>query len=154
MARLAWIHPLTARLRGGLLAAAGVALALALATYNAADPSLNAATGHAPLNVLGGPGATIADIGMQSLGLTAGLAALLMVMFGLSRALSPDPDANRGDLRLRALIGLAGVLGLAALMSWPPAPAVWPLAKGLGGFWGHGLLAGFAGLLDFARIPA
>ena len=154
VARLAWTHPLTARLRGGLLAAAGVAVALALATYNAADPSLNAATGHAPLNVLGGPGATIADIGMQSLGLAAGLAALLMVMFGLSRALSPDPDANRADLRLRALIGLAGVLGLAALMSWPPAPAVWPLAKGLGGFWGHGLLAGFAGLLDFARIPA
>jgi len=154
VARLAWIHPLTARLRGGLLAAAGVAVALALATYNAADPSLNAATGHAPLNVLGGPGATIADIGMQSLGLAAGLAALLMVMFGLSRALSPDPDANRADLRLRALIGLAGVLGLAALMAWPPAPAIWPLAKGLGGFWGHGLLAGFAGLLDFARIPA
>jgi S-DNA-T family DNA segregation ATPase FtsK/SpoIIIE len=154
VARLAWTHPLTARLRGGLLAAAGVAVALALATYNAADPSLNAATGHAPLNVLGGPGATVADIGMQSLGLAAGLAALLMVMFGLSRALSPDPDANRGDLRLRALIGLAGVLGLAALMAWPPAPAVWPLAKGLGGFWGHGLLAGFAGLLDFARIPA
>ena len=154
VARLAWTHPLTARLRGGLLAAAGVAVALALATYNAADPSLNAATGHAPLNVLGGPGATVADIGMQSLGLAAGLAALLMVMFGLSRALSPDPDANRADLRLRAVIGLAGVLGLAALMAWPPAPAVWPLAKGLGGFWGHGLLAGFAGLLDFARIPA
>ncbi|MDO8380188.1 DNA translocase FtsK 4TM domain-containing protein, partial [Phenylobacterium sp.] len=154
VARLAWIHPLTARLRGGLLAAAGVAVALALATYNAADPSLNAATGHAPLNVLGGPGATIADMGMQSLGLAAGLAALLMVMFGLSRALSPDPDANRADLRLRALIGLAGVLGLAALMSWPAPPAIWPLAKGLGGFWGHGLLAGFAGLLDFARIPA
>lgn len=154
VARLAWTHPLTARLRGGLLAAAGVAVALALATYNAADPSLNAATGHAPLNVLGGPGATVADIGMQSLGLAAGLAALLMVMFGLSRALSPDPDANRAELRLRAVIGLAGVLGLAALMAWPPAPAVWPLAKGLGGFWGHGLLAGFAGLLDFARIPA
>ena len=154
IARLAWTHPLAARLRGGLLAAAGVAVALALATYNAADPSLNAATGHAPLNVLGGPGAVIADIAIQSLGLTAALIALMMVLLGLSRALSPDPDANRTDLRLRATVGLAGVLALAALLAWPAPPAVWPLAKGLGGFWGHGVLAGLAGLLEFARIPA
>ncbi|MDO8901322.1 MAG: DNA translocase FtsK 4TM domain-containing protein [Phenylobacterium sp.] len=153
IARLAWTHPLTARLRGGLLAAAGVAAALALATYNAADPSFNSATPHPPLNVLGGPGATIADVAIQSLGLTAALAALMMVLLGLSRALSPDPDATRADLRLRAVVGLAGVLGLAALLAWPAPPAVWPLAKGLGGFWGHGLLTGLAGLLDFARIP-
>ena len=154
IARLAWTHPLTARLRGGMLAAAGVAAALALATYNAADPSLNAASGRPPLNVLGQPGAVIADIAVQSLGLAAALAALIMVLLGLSRALSPDPDANRADLRLRAAIGLLGVLALAALMAWPAPPAIWPLAKGLGGFWGHGVLSALAGLLDFARIPA
>ncbi|MEW6018184.1 MAG: DNA translocase FtsK 4TM domain-containing protein, partial [Pseudomonadota bacterium] len=103
--RLAWRHPLTARLRGGVLAAAGIAFALALATYNAADPSLNASSAQAPANVLGPPGAVIADVGMQSLGLAAGLAALMMVLFGLSRALAPDPDATRAALRLRALAG-------------------------------------------------
>ena len=154
IARLAWAHPNTARLRGGLLAASGVAVALALATYDAADPSLNAASAQAPQNVLGAPGAVIADIGMQSLGLVAGLGALLMVMFGLSRALSAEPDATRRALRLRGLAAWAGLLALAALLAWPAPPAIWPLAKGLGGFWGHGLLAGAAGLLEFARIPA
>ena len=151
--RLAWRHPLTARLRGGVLAAAGIAFALALATYNAADPSLNASSAQAPANVLGPPGAVIADVGMQSLGLAAGLAALMMVLFGLSRALAPDPDATRAALRLRALAGAGGLLFLAALLAWPPAPAIWPLAKGLGGFWGHGLLGVAASLFEFAHIP-
>ena len=153
IARLAWTHPLTARLRGGVLAAAGIAVALALATYHAADPSLNAATPQPPLNILGRPGATIADIAIQSLGLAAALGALMMVLFGLSRALSPDPDASRTDLRLRAGVGVIGALCLAALLAWPAPPALWPLAKGLGGFWGHGILAGLAGVLDFAQIP-
>ncbi|WP_331932345.1 DNA translocase FtsK 4TM domain-containing protein, partial [Phenylobacterium sp.] len=86
VAGLAWSHPAVARLRGGILAAAGIALAVALATYNAADPSLNAASTIAPTNALGAPGATVADIGIQSLGVAAGIGALLMVVFGLGRA--------------------------------------------------------------------
>ena len=153
IASLAWTHPATARLRGGVVAAAGIALAVALATYNAADPSMNAASALAPTNALGSPGATAADIGIQSLGLAAGIAALLMVVFGLGRATTPQPDLTRGKVRLRALVGLAGVLALAGLLAAPPAPASWPLAKGLGGFWGDGLLGGLQGLFAYAHIP-
>src|SRR5690606_9177995 len=89
IAGLAWRHPATARLRGGVTAAFGVALAAAFATYDAADPSLNAASSHPPANVLGGSGAVLADAGVQSLGAAAGLAALLIVTLGLSRVVDP-----------------------------------------------------------------
>ena len=53
IAGLAWRHPRTARLRGGVVATLGAALAVSLATYNSADPSLNAASAFRPTNALG-----------------------------------------------------------------------------------------------------
>jgi len=154
IAGLTWAHPGAARLRGGATAAFGVALAVAFATYNPADPSLNAASGVAPSNALGAPGAVLADLGVQSLGLAAGLAALLMVVLGLSRAAAADPDHGRGHLRLRAAAGALGVIGLAAVLAAPAPPAAWPLAKGLGGFWGDAVLEALAGVLRYGHLPA
>ena len=153
IAGLAWAHPGVARLRGGVTAAAGAALAVAFATYNAADPSLNSASGAAPTNALGAPGAALADLGVQSLGLASAQAVLTIVVLGLCRAAAPDPAASRGHLRLRALAGAAGVLALAAALAWPAPPVAWPLAKGLGGFWGDGLLNGLTGLLAYGHLP-
>src|SRR3954468_19286827 len=153
IADLAWSHPGTARLRGGVVAATGAALAVAFATYNAADPSLNAAGPAAPSNALGGPGATLADLGVQSLGLACGFVALTVVVLGLCRAAAADPAASRGHLRLRAAVGVLGILALAAALAWPAPPATWPLAKGLGGLWGDALLGGLSGLLKYAHVP-
>jgi S-DNA-T family DNA segregation ATPase FtsK/SpoIIIE len=153
IAGLAWSHPGTARLRGGVAAASGAALAVAFATYNAADPSLNAAGPAAPVNALGAPGAALADLGVQSLGLASAFAALTVIVLGLCRAAASDPAASRGRLRLRALVGAAGVLALAAALAWPAPPVAWPLAKGLGGFWGDALLTGLTSLLAYARLP-
>jgi S-DNA-T family DNA segregation ATPase FtsK/SpoIIIE len=136
------------------VAAFGVALAVAFATYNAADPSLNAASAQAPTNALGSPGAVLADLGVQSLGLAAALAAVLMVVLGLARAAAPDPDASRTHLRLRAAAGALGVVALAGLLAAPAPPAVWPLAKGLGGFWGDAVLQSVTSVLSYAHLPA
>src|SRR5436190_1487837 len=151
--RLAWTHPFTARLRGGIVAAAGVALAASFATYDPADPSLTAASGFAPTNALGGAGAVLADIGVQSLGAAAGLLALLIVVVGLARTADPDPDHSRARLRWRAAVGVVGVLTLAGALAFPAPPAAWPLAKGLGGFWGDTLLTALGGLVTYARLP-
>ena len=153
IADLAWSHPGTARLRGGVTAAAGAALAVAFLTYNASDPSLNAASPASPANALGGPGAVLADLGVQSLGLACAFAALTIIVLGLCRAAASEPAAGRGHLRLRALVGALGVLALAAALAWPAPPAAWPLAKGLGGLWGDALLTGLAGLLAYACVP-
>jgi S-DNA-T family DNA segregation ATPase FtsK/SpoIIIE len=153
IAGLAWSHPATARLRGGLTAAVGVLLAVAFATYNPIDPSLNAASVAGPANALGRAGAIFADIGVQSLGLACGIAALLMVVLGLSRATSPEPELSRARLRLRGLVGLFGVLTLAGALAWPAPPAAWPLARGLGGFWGDAVLHGLGGLIALTHAP-
>jgi S-DNA-T family DNA segregation ATPase FtsK/SpoIIIE len=151
--RYGWAQPWSARFRGGVICVVGAGLLLAVATYNAADPSFNAATGLPATNALGAAGAALADIVMQSMGLAGWVAALLMLVFGMTRVSQPDPAAHRRDLRVRALVGGLGLLALAGLLAAPPRPSAWPLAKGLGGFWGDGLLNLIAGVLSFARLP-
>ncbi|MBC7668793.1 MAG: DNA translocase FtsK 4TM domain-containing protein, partial [Gemmatimonadaceae bacterium] len=83
--RYGWGQPWSARFRGGVVCVVGAGLLLSVATYNATDPSLNAVTGQPATNALGGAGAALADIVMQSLGLSGWVAALLMLVFGMTR---------------------------------------------------------------------
>ena len=153
IAGAAWGHSVAARARGGLAAAAGVALAVALATWNVSDPSFNASAAAAPRNLLGAAGATLADLLLQGLGLAGVLTALLMLVLGLSRLAGPAPEAGRTALRLRALAGVLAMVGLAALLAWAPTPAAWPLARGLGGLAGDGLLNLGGGALAEFNVP-
>jgi S-DNA-T family DNA segregation ATPase FtsK/SpoIIIE len=153
LVRYGWTRPVTARLRGVLLALAGGLLILAFATYNAADPSLNVASVRAPTNAMGGAGALIADLAVQSLGLAAWAGALLMVAFGVNRVADRDPNASRGAVRWRAVVAVFGLIALAGVLAAAPPPAAWPLARGLGGLWGDGLLNGLAGLIAMTPTP-
>jgi S-DNA-T family DNA segregation ATPase FtsK/SpoIIIE len=152
-ARISWDNTPAARLRGGLCAAFGAALIASLATYNVSDPSWNNASLAPATNVLGGFGAVLADVWLQSLGVAAWIAAVVMVALGVSRAGAKDPRGDRLRLRLRAAAGAGGVLLLAVVLSAPNPPAAWPLARGLGGFWGEGLLHTFASLFDLVGLP-
>ena len=55
---------------GAVIAVMGVLLLMAIFTFNAADPSLNHATGVAPANLMGRPGAYVADLLLQTFGLS------------------------------------------------------------------------------------
>lgn len=72
------------RLWGGVLFALGVALGLALASYNVQDASLNTAVSDGVVkNLLGSSGAILADILFQSFGLAAFVLPLLMTVWGI-----------------------------------------------------------------------
>jgi S-DNA-T family DNA segregation ATPase FtsK/SpoIIIE len=151
---IAWKLPGAARLRGGLTAAAGIGLSIALASYDALDPSFNAATGLPASNALGQSGALLADIAIQSLGLGAWLVAILMTVFGAGRVLDPEPERSRSALRRRVLAGAGGAILLTAALAAPPPPSAWPLALGLGGLWGQALFGLIRDTLAFVRLPA
>ena len=149
-----WQHPVTERFRGGLVAALGLGLVLSLVSYQATDPSFNADAAGGAHNWLGHFGAGLADMVMQSLGLGAWVLAALVLSLGLSRATSLEPSDYRTSLRLRALAGTAGILFLSGALQAAPTPAAWPLARGLGGFWGEAVLNQATAGLSFIRLPA
>jgi S-DNA-T family DNA segregation ATPase FtsK/SpoIIIE len=70
-------------LMGAAVAAAGVVLLLALFTYSPGDPSLNHATGRAPHNIVGVPGAYISDLLLQTFGLAIILVPVALITWGV-----------------------------------------------------------------------
>ena len=151
--RAMWRSPVMARLRGACLALAGLTDLVALATYHATDPSFNAVS-HAPVaNAVGHFGAIFADIGWQSIGLSAWPAAVLMVYFGTLRTFHHDPDQTRSALRLHALWACLFLVSLSAALG-PLLTSTDPVtAQSLGGFWGQGLNTLLAGLFGFMHLP-
>ncbi|GAB4392328.1 MAG: DNA translocase FtsK 4TM domain-containing protein [Kiloniellaceae bacterium] len=120
-------------LGGGVLAVFAFALLIACLTYNPQDPSWNDSTGRAVSNPLGLFGSYSADIMMQSLGMAALLAPLVLFAWGW-RLLRERLLPTRWWWRLAAFPG--GLILLAMALESFPRPATWPLDNKLGGFVG------------------
>jgi DNA segregation ATPase FtsK/SpoIIIE, S-DNA-T family len=123
---------------GFVLIAGACAVWASLATWSVHDPSLNNATRATPRNLLGSWGATIADLGIQSLGLASIVLFLPLAAWGWHLMARTVP--NRRKWRL--LAWPASVLLLAAALSALPQPKSWPLPNGLGGILGDFIIAG------------
>ena len=128
---------LRAREGGGILILGlGFLLALALASFDPADPNFNHATPMAPHNWLGLPGAYVSDVLLQTLGLSAWLFVLLLASWGF-RVVS-HRGLPRWWLNV-ALVPLTLIL-FAAFAAALPVPATWALRAGLGGVVGDFIL--------------
>ena len=125
----------------GLLLA-GLAMLLALLSYDPADPSANVATDAPPANLMGWTGAFVADWALKLAGLASLLMAILPAAWGV-RLLRHRPI---GRLWLR-LIAVPGALALLAA-----AFALLPGEIGFGGIIGHVLLDRIAGGDGFDRV--
>jgi S-DNA-T family DNA segregation ATPase FtsK/SpoIIIE len=118
------------------LAAAGLVMLAALATYTRADPSWNTASGGAVANVAGRAGAWLADALLQPFGVAAAVPAVALLVWGFR--LWREHRLPAPGLRLIGLV-LAMIATPAALAAAVPALA-WPVHGGAGGFVG-GFLA-------------
>jgi S-DNA-T family DNA segregation ATPase FtsK/SpoIIIE len=134
---------------GVALAAVGLLLWIVLLTYDRTDPSWNTAvnpeTNPRIHNVLGLPGAWIADLLLQGVGIAGYLIGAVLLVWGL-RVMS-----HRGlpRIALRAALALAGTAAAAAAFAGVPAFAGWQLHHPhLGGTLGgllHRAAEGWAG---------
>ena len=129
-----------AELGGIALAVAGLAVLVALATYDAADPSLNTATLRTARNLAAWPGAMAADLLLQGFGVAGALPGLALLTWGWR--IGSHRGLGGVPLRLAGL--LAALPVLAAVMAGVPGPGggtiLWPSTSGLGG--AAGLLIG------------
>jgi len=133
---------------GVALFAAAAALLAAVVSYAPGDPSLNSAADGAARNLLGPPGAYVADLLVQSLGVAGTLPAVVAAAWGWR--LFSKQRVSRPILRLAALAAAAVLL--AAGFGPAPAPEFWPLDIGLGGVVGALALEPLAALAAPARV--
>jgi S-DNA-T family DNA segregation ATPase FtsK/SpoIIIE len=130
----------------------GAALAAAIVSYRAGDPSLDTSAAQPAANWLGAMGAQIADVALQLFGLASALPAILLLALGVRRLVRPR-RANGGRRRAwRFVLGGLSIPVLAGALAAPPPPVIWPLACGMGGVIGDGLLALAAQPLDDAGL--
>src|SRR5262245_58912945 len=123
-------------LAGVALIVTAMLLAAVLASWSVQDPSLSHATNAPVRNLLGVPGAIVADLLMQLFGIASVVLVLPVAVWGW-RLASHRPLVRE---RLRLLIWIVGILLAASFAACLPRTAAWPLPAGLGGATGDALL--------------
>ncbi len=120
----------SAEFGGLLLGLLGLAVLVALATYDPRDPSLNTATSRHVSNLAGAGGAMLADILLQGFGVVAVLPGIAMLTWCWRIASRRGLGSFGG--RLAALLAAMPMLA-ATIAVVPQQAAQWPVMAGLGG---------------------
>jgi S-DNA-T family DNA segregation ATPase FtsK/SpoIIIE len=128
--------------------ACAIWVAVAVFGYSPGDTSLNSAGIVHPTNVLGKPGALIADLLLQTLGFACFVPILTLLIWG-GRLLHGDPIQHT----LRSVLALIGASVFYAItLSALPVSENWPLMTRMGGFTGSLLLDGLVKWQALAKI--
>jgi S-DNA-T family DNA segregation ATPase FtsK/SpoIIIE len=127
----ALISQRTAEFGGLLLGLLGLAILVALSTYDPRDPSLNTATTRHVSNLAGPGGAMLADMLLQGFGVVGILPGIAMLTWSWRIA----SHRGLGSFVGRVAALLAAMPLLAAVVSVAPIPRTrpWPVMAGLGG---------------------
>ena len=122
----------SAEFGGLLLGLLGLAILVALATYDPRDPSLNTATTRHVTNLAGSGGAMLADILLQGFGVVGVLPGLAMLTW--SWRIGSHRGLGSFGARLAALLAALPMLAaVAAIVPLPRHGPPWPVMAGLGG---------------------
>ncbi len=125
------------------LAMAGIALLVALVTYNPRDPSLNTATSEHASNLAGPVGALLADLLLQGFGLAGVLPGVAMLAWAARIAFG----GRLGRVWLRLALIAAALPLLSVVFSTVSGGLMWPTGAGLGGAAGHVLVGAASGVV-------
>jgi DNA segregation ATPase FtsK/SpoIIIE, S-DNA-T family len=129
---------------------AALLMTLALASYHASDAALNTASGEAPANLAGAPGAWFADIALTLFGPLVAL--LLPVAPVIALRLWRDQPPGRWVRMLRNAV--IGVALMATALAFVSDAAVLALPAGWGGVTGLGIKGVVDWALGFIANPA
>ena len=122
---------------GGLAVLTIAALAMAaLATWVVADPSFSHAADRPIRNLLGRPGAALADLMLQLFGVASIAVVLPIAIWGWWIMTHRVPSR----LRIRLIAYLAGIALTAGFAACLPHPPAWSLSGGLGGVAGDAII--------------
>ncbi|GGB23378.1 hypothetical protein GCM10011380_11370 [Sphingomonas metalli] len=132
-----------------LLFGATLLLALALASYHPGDPAINTASGGAPANLLGFPGAWVSDLLLTLLGPVVALILPIGPVVAL-RLWRDQPTGRWGRMLAGAALGAALMATALAFIS---TSAVLALPAGWGGLTGMAVAGGVQGLLALTGQP-
>ncbi|MGE3228980.1 MAG: DNA translocase FtsK 4TM domain-containing protein [Hyphomicrobium sp.] len=145
---------LEARLIGTLGRGSGLLLLVALAavwasmvSWSVADPSFSHETDGPVRNALGAPGAILADLLLQTLGLASAVALLPLMIWAVELVTAERLPA----LRAKATYYPFAILAAAGAVSAAPRAASWPIEHGYGGVLGDaifGFVASVLGILS------
>lgn len=127
-----WVEALrrgSIRSIGVIFIAFTIAMFLAILSYDAADPTFNRATGQSAQNILGGFGAALSDLFLQTFGVASLFILLPFASFGYRIATLDVPVKWRRHLM--AWIGSIPLLALS--FATLPFSEGWPVAPGGGG---------------------